>query len=173
MPSNTRRIRLTSWGEFCVVCRHFVFTNSSFLLLYKPNSQRVSRVQRVWLAQVHTQAFQTPSATWWVPNGQAGPCPSPNPMALAHLYRAYVQPCSIWFFYSLIFQIYPRACSVLNFHAPYTHPQTEPRAFNTASMTIMASKSPPTSPIKWLIEQYTTRYECLSTARAWRSKRRV
>jgi hypothetical protein len=37
-----------------------MFTKSSFLLIYKPNSRRVPRVGRVWLAQAHTQGFETP-----------------------------------------------------------------------------------------------------------------
>jgi hypothetical protein len=40
VPSNTRRIRLTSWGDLCGVCR-YMFSNSSFLLTSEPNSRRV------------------------------------------------------------------------------------------------------------------------------------
>jgi hypothetical protein len=67
-PSNSAHLmRRFVWG-----CR-YMFTNSSFLLTSEPNSRRMPRVGRVWLAQPYTQAFQTPPSTWSVPNGQVGP----------------------------------------------------------------------------------------------------
>jgi hypothetical protein len=51
------------------LCR-YMFTTYSVLLIYKPNSWRVTRVGRVRLAQEHTQACQTPPSTWCVLYGQ-------------------------------------------------------------------------------------------------------
>jgi hypothetical protein len=51
-PSNSAHLK---GADLCGVCRYIV-TNSSLLLTSEPNSRRVPRVGRVWLAQAHTQA---------------------------------------------------------------------------------------------------------------------
>jgi hypothetical protein len=131
VPSNTRRIRLTSWDDLCGVCR-YMFTNSLLLLISKPNSRRTPRVGRVWLAQSHTQAFPTSPSTWCVPNGQVGPRPSPRPIAPTYLQRAvFIQTCAMWVLTRLLSKNITRASGV-NFLALSTHPQTKPRALSTA-----------------------------------------
>jgi hypothetical protein len=90
------------------VCR-YLFANSSFVLIYKPNARRVRRVERLWLAQAHTEAFQTPRT---VVNMMRPTRPSWTP-SLAKAIRprpfiAYIA-CSILRhvgFYSLVFQIH-------------------------------------------------------------------
>jgi hypothetical protein len=57
-PSNSAHFMRRCEG----VCR-YIFTKSSFLLTSEPSSRRVPCVGRVWLAQAHTQAFQTPPST--------------------------------------------------------------------------------------------------------------
>jgi hypothetical protein len=132
VASNTSRIRLTSRGKFCGFCRHML-TNSSFLLIYKPNSRCVPRVGRVLLAQAHTQAFQTPPSTLCFAFGQVGPRPSPKPIALAYLHpEILISTCVMWVSIRLFFRHITRACGV-NFHYPSTHPQIKPCALNAAS----------------------------------------
>ena len=105
--------------------------DSSFLLSAFFISRRVGRV---WLAQARTQAFQTPPSTClWVPNGQVGPHPSPKPIALACLPRAMlVQTCVTCAFARFLSENITRANGVI-FRAIFAHPQTKPRALNTAS----------------------------------------
>jgi hypothetical protein len=125
MPSITRRIRLTSWSDLCGVYR-YIFTNFSFPLICKRDSQRVPRVGRMWLAQAHAQALHRAPSTRCVPNGQVGLRLSPKPIALAYLQRAqFIQTCVMWVFTCLLSRYITRAFGV-NF------PQTKPRALNTA-----------------------------------------
>jgi hypothetical protein len=126
-----------------LVCR-YIFTNSLFLMISEPNSRRAPCVGRVWLAQAHTQAFQTPPSTLCVPHGQVGPRPSPKSIALACLQRAvFIQTCVMCVFARLVSKNITRACG-MNFRALFTHPQTKPRALNTAPHLQIPSKKSPT-----------------------------
>jgi hypothetical protein len=60
--------------------------------------------------------------------------------------------------------------SGVNFPALFTHPQTKPRALNTAPTP---PKIPKNTAIMWNTELYAAWYERLSNAQAWRSERRV
>jgi hypothetical protein len=111
-----------------------MLTNSSFLLIYKPIFRRVPRMGRVWLTHAHIQAFQTPPTvnvtrpkwpSWASPITKA--CrPRPSQRAV------FIQTCVMWAFTRLFSKYITRACGA-NFHAPFTRPQTKPRALNTAS----------------------------------------
>jgi hypothetical protein len=57
-PSNSAHLM----RRFVRVCP-YLLANFSFLVTSEPNSRRVPRVGRVWLAPAHTQAFQTPPST--------------------------------------------------------------------------------------------------------------
>jgi hypothetical protein len=146
-----------------------MFTKSSFLLIFEPNSRRVPRVGRVWLAQAHTQAFQTTLSTCCAPNGQVGPRPSPKPIALACLQRAvFTQTCAMCFSARLLSKNIYRASDV-NFRALFTHPQTKPRALSTAPAPPNPLQKAPQNMVMWNTQLHTTWYERLSNAQAWRS----
>jgi hypothetical protein len=137
-PSNTRRIRRTSQGNLRGVYR-FLFTNFSFLLIYKPNPRRVPRVAGVvdtstypsfpYTAERQRHASQTAKL-------DLAPRQSQSPLPI--YYSVHCLPCSMWVF-TRLFWVFTRlfsrnitrACGV-NSHAPFTHPQTKPRALNTA-----------------------------------------
>jgi hypothetical protein len=125
-PSNSARLMRRFVRGLSIYVHQF-----SFLLIFDPNSRRVPRVGRVWLAQAHTQTFQTPPSTSCVPNGQVGPRPTPKPIALACLRRAmFIQTCAMCVFARLLSKNITRACGV-SFRVLFTHPQTKPRTLNT------------------------------------------
>jgi hypothetical protein len=127
-----------------------MFTKSLFLLNYKPSSQRVPRVGRVWLAQAHTQALKSPSTTRNVMRPKRPSWTSPLTKAnRPHLFTAYnVYPdLRHAGLYLLAFPNITRSCGV-NSCAPCTHPQTNLRAINTAP-TPPNPLHPPTSPQKY------------------------
>jgi hypothetical protein len=103
-----------------------MFTNSLFLLNYKPNSRRVPRLGRVWLAQAHTTLFNVmhPKRLSWT-----SPLPKANRPRLVAACN--VETSVMWVFTRLLFKYITRACGV-NFRALFTHPQTKPRQLNTA-----------------------------------------
>jgi hypothetical protein len=83
-----------------------LLTNFSFLMMYMPNSRRVPRVGRVWLAKAHTQAI--------IPNTTVNVMHPKRPswtLPLANRPRAFIA-CAAYAslhnvgFYSLVFQIH-------------------------------------------------------------------
>ena len=72
-------------------------------------------------------------------------------------------------FCSPAFQKITRASGV-NFRALFTHPQTKPRALNTAPTPPNPLQNPPKNTVLWNTEKYAAWYERLSNAQAWRSE---
>jgi hypothetical protein len=72
-------------------------------------------------------------------------------------------------FCSLAFQKITLANGV-NFRALFTHPQTKPRAWNTASTPPNPLQKPPKNTVMWNTEKYAAWYERFSSAQAWRSE---
>jgi hypothetical protein len=117
-------------------------------LISEPNPRRVPRVGRVWLAQAHTQAFQTPPSAGCVLNGQVGPRPSPKPIALACLERAVcIQTCVMCAFARLLSKNITRASGVQKHHPCFIHaPGNQTSRIEHGTH---ASKPPPKSPRKY------------------------
>jgi hypothetical protein len=98
---------------------------------------------------MHIQAFQTPPSTRCVPNGRVGPRPSPKPITLACLQRAlFIQTCVKCVFARWLSKNSTRACGV-NFRALFTHPQTKPRALNTAPTPPNPLQKAPQNMVMW------------------------
>jgi hypothetical protein len=60
--------------------------------------------------------------------------------------------------------------SGVNFRALFTHPQTKPRALNTASTPPNPLQKAPQNTVMWNAKKYPAWYERLSNAQAWRSE---
>jgi hypothetical protein len=149
-----------------------MFTKFSLILISETNSRYVPRVERVWLAHAHpkhSEHHRQREASLLTAKLDLAPPLSQSPSHV-NIIQCLSEPASC----ALLLACFPknitRACGV-NSRALFTHPQTKPRALNTAPTPPNPLQNVPAkNVVMWNTEKYAARYERLSNTQAWRSK---